>query len=88
MDQNNFEEKIQSIEDRMGQFQALTLSSKKNIANCFDLIARTNKTLAFQAEQIAEIFQMLASLKDSMEKLSAEVKDLRRNMISFGETEN
>ncbi len=88
MDENNFKEKIQSIDNRIERFEALTLSSKKNIASCFDLIAITNKTLASQAEQISEIFQMLASLKDSVEKLNVAVETLRQNIISFGETEN
>lgn len=84
MDEYNFKDKIQSLDDRIERFEALTLSSKKNIASCFDLIARTNKTLASQAGQVSDIFQMLASLKDSVEKLSVALETLRRNRISFG----
>ncbi len=92
MDKNIFEEKIQSIDEWMKKFEEMTLLStkdtQKNIEKCYDLIARTNNALATQARLISDIFQMLASLKTSIEKLKGEEGIIRGPLISFGPSEN
>lgn len=92
MDKYSFEEKIQAIDERMKKSEETALLSAKNVqkdvADCYDLIAGTRVALATQAGLIANIQQMLVSLKASIEKLKAEKRIIRSPLISSGRSEN